>query len=142
MAQEATRSTGWVVIPLAEYGVLHSKAYPVEREADPPPVEATLTRIDYDLRLDGALASGVASLTVDVLKDGWVRIPIPPGLLVREARLGGKLVSLVSASGKGAGQLSAVLAHAGRAVLLLDIALPVNASAGEERISLPSTSSG
>ncbi len=68
--------------------------------------------------------------------------PIPSGLLVREARLDGKLVSLVSASGKGASQLSAVLAHAGRAVLLLDIALPVNASAGEERISLPSTSSG
>jgi hypothetical protein len=35
-----------------------------------------------------------------------------------------------------------VLAHAGRAVLLLDIALPVSASAGEERIALPSTPSG
>jgi hypothetical protein len=70
-------------------------------------------------------------------------VPIPSGLLVREARLDGKLVSLVSGGqGKSTSQLSAVLAHAGRAVLLLDIALPVNASAGEERISLPSTSSG
>src|SRR5262249_37659820 len=111
---------------------------------EPPPVEATLTRVDYDLRVNvpGDLATGRASLTVDVIKDGWVRVGIPSGLLVREARLDGKLVSLVSGvAGKG-GQLSAVLSHAGRAVLLLDIALPVGASAGEESISLPSTSSG
>jgi hypothetical protein len=106
-------------------------------------VDATLTRVDYDLRIAGELATGRASLTVDVLKDGWVRVPVPSGLLVREARLDGKLVSLVSGGpGKSSNQLSAVLAHAGRAVLLLDVALPVNASAGEERISLPSTSSG
>src|SRR5690349_19411165 len=137
-----TATPGWVVVPVEEYQSLRARAFPAERETDPPPVDATLTRVDYDLRIAGDLATGRASLTVDVLKDGWVRVPIPSGLLVREARLDGKLVSLVSASGKGAGQLSAVLAHAGRAVLLLDIALPVNASAGEERISLPSTSSG
>jgi hypothetical protein len=55
----------------------------------------------------------------------------------------GRLVSLVSGGpGKSSSQLSAILAHSGRAVLLLDVALPVDASAGEERISLPSTSSG
>jgi hypothetical protein len=70
-------------------------------------------------------------------------VPIPASLLVREARLDGKLVSLVpSGSGKGGGQLSALLSHAGRAVLLLDIALPVTSSAGEESIALPSTASG
>jgi hypothetical protein len=64
-------------------------------------------------------------------------------LLVREARLDGKLVSLVSGMpGKGGNQLSVVLSHPGRAVLLLDVALPVSAAAGEERIALPSTSSG
>lgn len=106
-------------------------------------MDATLTRVDYDLHIAGELATGRASLTVDVLKDGWVRVPIPPGLLVREARLDGKLVSLVSGTpGKGGNQPAAMLAHAGRAVLLLDIALPVSASAGEERIALPSTSSG
>jgi hypothetical protein len=72
-------------------------------------VEATLTRVDYDLRIDGDLAAGRASLTVDVLKDGWVRVPIPAGLLVREAKLDGKLVSLVpGGSGKGSNQLSAL----------------------------------
>src|SRR5882762_3822697 len=134
---------GWVVLPVDEYRTLHAKAYPIEHDPEPPPVEATLTRVDYDLRIDGELASGRASLTVDVLKDGWVRVPIPAGLLVREARLDGKLVSLVpSAGGKAGGQLSALLSHSGRAVLLLDIAIPVASATGEERITLSSTVSG
>ena len=130
-------------MPVDEYRALHAKAYPIERDPEPPPVEATLTRVEYDLRIDGELASGRASLTVDVLKDGWVRVPIPAGLLVREARLDGKLVSLVpSASGKAGSQLSALLSHSGRAVLLLDIAIPVASANGEESITLPSTASG
>ena len=142
-AQNATHSTGWVVISVDEYRALRVKAFPAERDPDPPPVDATLTRVDYDLRINGDLASGRASLTVDVLKDGWVRVPIPPGLLVREARLEGKLVSLVpSPAGKGGGQLSALLSHPGRAILTLEIALPVASSGGVESISLPSTASG
>src|SRR2546429_695985 len=141
--QTTAHSPGWVVLPVDEYRTLHAKAYPIERDPEPPPVEATLTRVDYELRIDGELASGRASLTVDVLKDGWVRVPIPAGLLVREARLDGKLVSLVSdTSGKAGSQLSALLSHSGRAVLLLDIAIPVASSTGEESITLPSTASG
>src|SRR5229473_456610 len=141
--QTASHSPGWVDLPVDEYRTLHARAYPIERDPEPPPVEATLTRVDYDLRIDGDLASGRASLTVDVLKDGWVRVPVPAGLLVREARLDGKLVSLVpGASGKAGGQLSALLSHSGRAVLLLDIAIPVAAATGEESITLPSTASG
>src|SRR6266403_529649 len=141
--QTTAHSPGWVVLPVDEYRTLHARAYPVDRDPEPPPVEATLTRVDYDLRIDTELASGRASLTVDVLKDGWVRVPVPAGLLVREARLDGKLVSLVpGASGKAGGQLSALLSHSGRAVLLLDIAIPVFSASGEERITLPSTASG
>ena len=134
---------GWVVISVDEYQDLRAHAFPTDRPPEPPPMDATLTRVDYDLHIAENLATGRASLTVDVLKDGWVRVPIPSGLLVREARLDGKLVSLVSGgAGKSSNDLFAVLAHAGRVGLLLDIALPVSASAGEERISLPSTSSG
>jgi hypothetical protein len=141
--QSTPHSPGWVVLPVDEYRTLHARAYPTEHDPEPPPVEATLTRVDYDLRINSDLASGRATLTVDVLKDGWVRVPIPVGLLVREARLDGRLVSLVpGASGKSAGQLSALLSHPGRAVLLLDIALPVASSTGEESISLPATASG
>jgi hypothetical protein len=142
--QTAAHSPGWVVLPVDEYRTLHARAYPMERDPEPPPVEATLTRVDYELRINGDLAAGRATLTVDVLKDGWVRVPVPAGLLVREARLDGKLVSLVPSvgGGKAGAQLSALLSHPGRAVLLLDIALPVTSSTGEESISLPSTASG
>jgi hypothetical protein len=140
---ESSHTAGWVVIPVEEYRVLRAKAYPVEHDPEPPPLDATLTRVDYDLHVAGDLASGRASLTVDVLKDGWVRVPVPAGLLVREAQLDGKLVSLVpGAAGKGGGHLSALLSHAGRSVLLLDIDVPVTSSAGDESISLPSTESG
>jgi hypothetical protein len=142
-AQTVAHSPGWVVLPVEEYRTLHARAYPIERDPEPPPVEATLTRVDYDLRINSDLASGRASLTVDVLRDGWVRVPIPAGLLVREARLDGKLVSLVrDLTGKAGGQLCALLSHPGRAVLLLEIAFPVASSAGVESISLPSAVSG
>ena len=90
---DTPHASGWVVISVDEYKVLRAKAYPVEREPEPPPLDATLTRVDYDLHVQGDLAAGQANLTVDVLKDGWVRVPVPTGLLVREARLDGKLVS-------------------------------------------------
>src|ERR1700733_6291791 len=106
---EPSHNAGWVVIPVEEYRVLRAKAYPVEHDPEPPPIDATLTRVDYDLRVAGDLAAGRASLTVDVLKDGWVRVPVPAGLLVREARLDGKQLSLVpGAQGKSVGHLSAL----------------------------------
>jgi hypothetical protein len=96
-AQES-RLPGWVVIPVAEYRTLHSKAYPVEPEPEISPVQATLTRIDYDMHISGDLAKGRVDLTIDVLKNGWVSVPIPAGLLVRAARLDNKPVSLVPSS--------------------------------------------
>jgi hypothetical protein len=142
-AVEPSHIAGWVVIPVDEYRVLRAKAYPVEHDPEPPPLDATLTRVDYDLRVAGDLAAGRAALTVDVLKDGWVRVPVPAGLLVREARLEGRQVSLVpGAPGKGGAHLSALLSHAGRFELLLDVDVPVASSAGDESISLPSTESG
>src|SRR5487761_863063 len=91
---EPSHLAGWVVIPVDEYRGLRAKAYPVEHDPEPPPLDATLSRVDYDLHVAGDLAAGRATLTVDVLKDGWVRVPVPAGLLVREARLDGKPISL------------------------------------------------
>ena len=141
---ETSHIAGWVVIPVEEYRVLRAKAYPVEHDPEPPPTDATLTRVDYDLHVTGDLAAGRASLTVDVLKDGWVRVPVPAGLLVREARLDGKPVSLVP----GARSRQRRCASFGAAIarrpfgLLLDVDVPVMSSAGDESISLPSTESG
>src|SRR5246127_4323317 len=140
---ESPHIAGWVVIPVDEYRVLRAKAYPAEHDPEPPPLDATLTRVDYDLRVAGDLAAGRAKLTVDVLKDGWVRVPMPTGLLVRDARLDGKPISLVpGAPSKGGAHLSALLAHAGRFELQLDVDVPVVNSAGDESIALPSTESG
>ena len=140
---DATHAAGWVVIPVEEYRVLRAKAYPVEHDPEPPPLDATLTRVDYDLRVSGELAQGHANLTVDILKDGWVRVPVPTGLLVREARMDGKQVPLVPGpQGKGTSHLCALLSHSGRAVLTLDVDVPVATSSGDESISLPSTESG
>ena len=142
-AQDAGRSTGWVVIPVNEYGALRSRAYPVDREPEPQPVEATLSRVDYELQVDTGLAAGRAILTVDVLKDGWVRVPIPAGLNVRQARADGKPLSLVPGpSGKTGTQLSAMLTKRGRTQLVLDIALPIGLVAGDQRLSLPPSGSG
>ncbi len=143
LAQESAHAPGWVVISVPDYHALRVKAFPAEREPEPPPVDATLTRVDYDLRVDSDFAAGTATLTVDVLKNGWVRVPIPSGLFVREARLDGKPLSLASLSAsKDASQLSALLSHTGRAVINLAVALPIAATAGEERVSLPATFSG
>jgi hypothetical protein len=72
-----------------------------------------------------------------------VRIPIPAGLLAREARLDGKLVSLVpDAAGRSGSQVSAVISARGRVVLTLDVALPVATASGEEKLSLPASASG
>ena len=63
-AQEKTASpthgSGWVVIPVNEYRVLRAKAYPVEPTPEPPPLDATLTRVDYELHVLGDLATGTA----------------------------------------------------------------------------------
>jgi hypothetical protein len=142
-AQESAHSPGWVVISVPDYRALRVRAFPAEREPEPPPVDATLSRVDYDLRVDSDVASGHATLTVDVLKNGWVRVPIPSGLFVREAKLDGRPLSLASLSAsKESNQLSALLSHIGRAVITLEIALPIAASASEERVSIPSTFSG
>ncbi|MBI3861639.1 MAG: hypothetical protein HY290_07065, partial [Planctomycetia bacterium] len=77
MFAQDSRTAGWVVIPVGEYGALRAKSAPITPEPPAgPPVDATLTRVDYELRVDGDLASGRAALTVDVLKDGWVRVPL------------------------------------------------------------------
>lgn len=142
-AQDAARSSGWVAMPASEYRALRTRAYPAGHEPESPPMDATLTRVDYDLQIAGDLASGRATITIDVLNDGWVRVPIPSGLLVREARLDGKPLALAPGPpGRGGVPLTALLSKRGRAILTLDVALPIASTAGEERLSLPAGASG
>jgi hypothetical protein len=134
----ATASNGWVVLPVGEYQALRRAAFPADADPAPPPVEATLTRIDYDLKVEGDLASGEARLTIDVIKDGWVRLAMPEGLMVREAQLDGHQVTLVShPHEKGSGGNELLLSRTGRSVLTLKIVAPVTTVAGTDILRLP-----
>jgi hypothetical protein len=123
---------GWVVLPVDEYRSLLARANPDQPPPAPPPVDATLTRVDYELRMDGEAIVGRALLTVDVLRDGWVKVPIPAGLMVRDARVDGQPLPLIEGP-----PAHVVLSRAGRSVLQLDIVVPLTAAGGSESIALP-----
>lgn len=131
-AQTVASPDGWVVLPVDEYRALRERANPQPPQPPGPPVDATLTRIDYELRADGDAVSGRALLTIDVLRDGWTRVQIPAGLMVRDARLDGQPVSLIEGPPP-----HVLLSRAGRVVLTLDIVIPLASSAGTESIALP-----
>lgn len=141
-AQSGATPDGWVVLPVAEYTALKRAAAPAEPEPAPPPVEATLSRIDYNLKIDGDLATGEARLTVDVIKNGWVRVPLPEGLMVREAHLDGRPVNLVTRPAEqGPGRMDLLLSKTGRSVLTLRIVAPVTTVAGTDILHLPVSNS-
>lgn len=131
-AQEPPPPEGWVVIPVNEYRDLRARAYPPDTPPEPPPVDAAVTGIDYDLTVNGGSVTGTASLTVDVLKEGWVQVLIPAGLLVRDARVGNRPVSLVDKP-----QPHVLLSSPGRSVLTLQVVLPVTARSGAESVIVP-----
>jgi len=64
-AQTPAPADGWVVLPVDEYCTLHQRANPPLTPPPAPPLEATLTRLDYDLRVDADTVSGRATLTID-----------------------------------------------------------------------------
>jgi hypothetical protein len=135
-AQEPPRTDGWVVLSLDEYRALRARAFPTPADPSPPPVDATLTRVDYELRVIGETVTGQARLAIDVLKQGWVSVQAPAGVLVRDARLEGRPITLVDGDPP-----RVLLSRTGRSTLTLDIVVPLAAAAGTESIALPPTSS-
>lgn len=135
-AQTPAPPEGWVVLPVDEYRALRERAIPAAPLPPAPPVDATVTRVEYDLRVDSDSVGGRALLTIDVLREGWTRVQIPAGLMVRDARLDGQPVSLVEGP-----PAHVLLARAGRSVLTLDIVIPLASSAGTESITLPASPS-
>src|SRR5215211_6063511 len=109
-SSSAQTPDGWVVLQVSDYTALKHAASPAEPQPAAPPVEATLSRIDYALKVDGDLATGEARLTVDVIKNGWVRISLPDGLMVRDAKLDGQPVNLaMNPTNKGPGRADLLL---------------------------------
>ena len=68
VAQTAASAEGWVVLPVEEYRALRERAIPPAPPPLAPPVDATLTRVDYDLRVGSDSIAGRALLMIDVLK--------------------------------------------------------------------------
>src|SRR5687768_8479570 len=133
-AQGPARSEGWVVISVEDYRALRVRAFPPEGPPDAPPVDATLTRVEYDLRASGDSIAGEARLTIDVLKEGWVRVDVPAGLLVRGARIDGRPIAVI---GKPAPHI--LLSKPGRAVLSLDVVMPMKTAGDAEALTLPAS---
>lgn len=130
--QAPAPADGWVVLPVEDYRALRAKAYPVDPAPPPPPVEAAVTRIDYDLAVRDDAVAGTAALTVDVFKDGWVRIGIPAGLLVGDARVDGRPVAVVDQPSP-----HVLLSKRGRSTLTLQIVLPLRAMGAAESVVIP-----
>jgi hypothetical protein len=138
-AQDAGRVDGWVVLPVDEYKALRARAYPPTPDpTPPPPLDATLTRVDYDLRVNAAgdSVAGQARLAIDVLRQGWASVQIPAGFLVRDARIDGRPAALVDGNPP-----RVQLSRPGRAILALDIVVPLGGQAGVESIALPASGS-
>ena len=135
-AQDAPRTDGWVVLPIDEYRALRARAFPNIPDPAPPPVDAALTRIDYDLRVSGDSVTGQARLTIDVLKQGWAAVQVPAGMLVRDARIDGRPTALVEGTPP-----RLLISRPGRSTLTLDIVVPLSSSAGSESIALPASGS-
>ena len=134
IAQTLISPEGWVVLPVDEYRALRERANPQPPQPANPPVDATLTRVDYDLRVENESVVGRALLTIDVLRDGWTRVQIPAGLMVRDARLDGQPVPLVEGPPP-----YVLLSRAGRVMLSLDIVIALASSSGTESIALPAS---
>lgn len=134
--QEPPRQNGWVVLPIDDYRALRARAYPSTPDPAPPPADAVLSRVDYDLHVAGESVSGNARLTVDVLTQGWASVQVPSGVLVRDARVDGRPTALVQGTPP-----RVLLSRPGRSTLTLDVVVPLTATAGTESITLPASAS-
>jgi hypothetical protein len=131
-AQDAVRQDGWVVLPLEEYRTLRARANATPPDPAPPPLDAALSRVDYDLRITGETVTGQARLTIDVLKQGWVSVQVPAGMLIRDARLDGSPTAIVDGDPP-----RILIARVGRSTLNLGVVVPLASSAGTESMTLP-----
>jgi hypothetical protein len=134
--QAPAPADGWVVLPVDDYRALRAKAFPADPAPPPPPVDATVTRISYDLTVRDASVSGAATLTVDVFKEGWVRIGIPDGLLVGDARVDGRPLAILEQPSR-----HILLSRRGRASVTLQVVLPLTAAGNAEAVVVPSAGS-
>ena len=95
-AEEAPKSQGKVTLPLAEFLKLTEPAPPpAGTTRAPAPIPFSLARGQYRIAVQGDWARVQADLAVRVLSGGFQEIPLlPTEVVVQEARLDGKPVSV------------------------------------------------
>lgn len=135
LAQPIPSPDGWVVLSVDEYRALRQRAVPPTPTPPATAPAAVLTRVDYDLRVDGESVSGRVVLTIDVMRDGWTTVTMPQGLMARDARVDGRPVALVR--GK---EPQVLLSRVGRSAVTLDVVMPLSANAGTEAVTVPPSS--
>jgi hypothetical protein len=123
-----------VVLSVDEYRALRDRSLGIGPPQPAVPVDGTLSRVEYDLHIEGDAMVGRALLTVDVLRDGWARIPIPAGLMASDASVDGEPAAIVEAAPP-----YVLLSRTGRSVVSLDLVVPLTAAAGTESIILPAS---
>lgn len=131
-AQPVPLPDGWVVLPDDEYRALRQRANPSPPVPPTPAVAAALSRVDYDLRVEGESVTGRAQLTVDVLREGWTTVAIPSGLMARQAEIDGRPVALIPGADP-----QILLSRVGRSLVTLDVVLPLTTGPGTESIVVP-----
>ncbi len=117
MAQADDKKNGTVRVPLSHYQQIYQKAHLPPDKAVPPPVAYSLSQAEVKVTVSdqpGQPAQIEAALTVHVLSEDWLAVPIlPAGTPVTSATLGNKALALTllagdlvwSTKGKGTHQL-------------------------------------
>ncbi len=110
-----------VFLPYEEFLELWRKAHEVDGEEEGLPLPAAVRAAAYEGRADGDMVNLDATLEIEVLADGWQRIPLDfAGAGIEEARVDGEPALLVPAAQGGSGY-ELLLEDAGRRTLTLSL---------------------
>ncbi len=127
---------GSVFVPSKKFRELWDLAYPEEKKAEDPPREIVLGNAQYVLRLEGESSRITATVSVSILGDRWVALPLPfDRAQISRIRVDGRDVG-VGQSGVGSQKIPFVeFKGRGRRVLEIDLVGTVDRELGEYRIS-------
>ncbi len=122
-----------VFLPYSEFKELWEfyRRHHIAGPEDKPPVPVLISRALYELSVEGELAKGTATLTLESLEKDWVRLPLPfGGIALSDATLDGKPV-LLRATKAG---YELLLHERGRHTLKLTFAVKVVSRPGHKGI--------
>ncbi|TWT56958.1 hypothetical protein KOR42_03140 [Thalassoglobus neptunius] len=118
-----------VILPFSEYEKMMAAWKASQQKTESP--DAVLSQIGYTVTIDGEIARVRADLRVNVLKDGWVELPVQFGAAA-VGRVAGDDVLL---RGVGNGQYALLFQTPGEKNVSIDLAVRVKQSPDGQEIS-------